>query len=243
MKLRTLTAALGITSSLLCTSALLQAATVTKSDLSKDSEKIGYALGYFFGSRMNEAYPDLDADSVLQGIRTALESHQPVLSENEMLELVTKAQKSAAARVQKERAEKTSKNLEEGQAFLKKNKQNSTVHQTSSGLQYSVIVEGSGEKPKADSTVTVHYTGTLLNGTVFDSSYERGAPATFPVNGVIQGWQEALLLMNEGSKWNLFIPANLAYGERGTPGGPIGPNEVLKFEVELLKANTPESKK
>lgn len=101
-----------------------------------------------------------------------------------------------------------------------------------SGLQYKVITEGKGESPKATDTVTVNYKGTLIDGTEFDSSYKRGEPATFPVNGVIKGWTEALQLMKEGAKWQLFIPANLAYGERG--GGPIGPNSVLIFEVELI---------
>jgi FKBP-type peptidyl-prolyl cis-trans isomerase FklB len=124
---------------------------------------------------------------------------------------------------------------EKGQQFLDENGKKEGVHALPDGLQYKVVKEGEGKKPKATDTVSVHYRGTLIDGTEFDSSYKRGQPAEFPVNGVIKGWTEALQLMPEGSKWMLYIPARLAYGERGTPGGPIGPNETLIFEVELLK--------
>lgn len=126
--------------------------------------------------------------------------------------------------------------VQRGQDFLAKNKTRSEVKTTDSGLQYEVLKEGSGAKPKASDKVTVHYTGTLIDGTVFDSSVERGQPASFPVNGVIPGWVEALQLMPTGSKWKLFIPSDLAYGERGA-GANIGPNETLVFEVELLEIN------
>lgn len=126
--------------------------------------------------------------------------------------------------------------INEGQAFLQENGQKEGVVTTNSGLQYQVIVEGQGASPKPTDKVTVHYHGTLIDGTVFDSSVERGEPATFPVNGVIPGWVEALQLMNVGSKYKLFIPSDLAYGERGA-GGAIGPNATLIFEVELLSIN------
>ena len=122
-----------------------------------------------------------------------------------------------------------------GEEFLKENATKEGVKTLPSGLQYKVVKEGEGKSPKATDTVSVHYKGTLINGTEFDSSYKRNEPAEFPVNRVIPGWTEALQLMKEGSKWMLYIPAKLAYGERGTPGGPIGPNETLIFEVELLK--------
>jgi len=122
-----------------------------------------------------------------------------------------------------------------GEEFLKENAKKEGVKTLPSGLQYKVIKEGEGKSPKATDTVSVHYRGTLLDGTEFDSSIKRGEPAEFPVNGVIKGWTEALQLMKQGAKWMLYIPANLAYGARGTPGGPIGPNETLIFEVELLK--------
>ncbi|MFQ5448203.1 MAG: FKBP-type peptidyl-prolyl cis-trans isomerase, partial [Saprospiraceae bacterium] len=125
------------------------------------------------------------------------------------------------------------KNLEEGRAFLEANKKREGVHVTESGLQYEILKEGSGPTPKAEDKVRVHYHGTLIDGTVFDSSVERGEPITFPVTGVIKGWVEALQMMQAGAKWKLFIPSNLAYGERGA-GAQIGPNAVLIFEVELL---------
>jgi FKBP-type peptidyl-prolyl cis-trans isomerase FklB len=124
-------------------------------------------------------------------------------------------------------------NLREGQAFLSENAQKDGVKTTESGLQYEVIEKGSGKTPTPESTVTVHYRGTLIDGTEFDSSLRRGEPATFPVNGVIAGWTEALQLMSEGAKYKLYIPADLAYGERGA-GQAIGPNETLIFDVELL---------
>jgi FKBP-type peptidyl-prolyl cis-trans isomerase len=129
----------------------------------------------------------------------------------------------------------TDKNKAEGEAFFAKNAKEQGVTVRDSGLQYKVLKEGAGPQPKADSVVSVHYRGTLLDGTVFDSSYERNEPLVLPVGGVIPGWTEALTLMKEGSKWQLFIPAALAYGEEGAPPA-IGPNAALIFEVELLSA-------
>jgi FKBP-type peptidyl-prolyl cis-trans isomerase FklB len=125
------------------------------------------------------------------------------------------------------------KNKAEGEAFLAENKKKEGVKTLPSGLQYKVIKAGTGKKPKVTDTVTTHYRGTLMNGTEFDSSYRRGQPVSFQVNGVIPGWTEALQLMEEGAKWQLFIPSNLAYGERGA-GRDIGPNATLVFEIELL---------
>jgi FKBP-type peptidyl-prolyl cis-trans isomerase len=125
--------------------------------------------------------------------------------------------------------------LEKGEKFLKENASKEGVKTTASGLEYKIVKEGAGKSPKATDTVLVHYRGTLLDGTEFDSSYKRNQPISFPLNGVIPGWTEGLQLLKEGGKAFLYIPAKLAYGERGTPGGPIGPNETLIFEVELLK--------
>lgn len=127
-------------------------------------------------------------------------------------------------------------NLKHADEFLAKNKHEKDVVTTASGLQYKILTPGTGPKPASTDSVTVDYEGKLLNGTVFDSSYKRGQPATFPVNAVIQGWQEALPLMNTGSTWEIFIPPKLAYGERGAPGA-IGPNELLVFKVHLIKVN------
>lgn len=126
---------------------------------------------------------------------------------------------------------------EKGQQFLAENAKKEGVKTTPSGLQYEVIKEGTGKSPKATDTVLVHYKGTLLDGTEFDSSYSRNEPISFPLNRVIPGWTEGVQLMKEGAKYKFFIPSNLAYGAGGTPGGPIGPNETLIFEVELLKVN------
>src|SRR5215217_7562921 len=131
------------------------------------------------------------------------------------------------------KGEKLAANLKAGEDFLETNKQREGVHTTSTGLQYEVLTEGSGPKPKATDKVKCHYHGTLIDGTVFDSSVQRGQPATFPLNMVIKGWTEALQLMSVGSKWRLFLPPQLAYGERQT-GSVIGPNSTLIFDVELL---------
>ena len=125
--------------------------------------------------------------------------------------------------------------LEQGQTYLQENAKKEGVHTTASGLQYKVLQEGTGRSPKASDTVRVHYKGTLLNGKEFDSSYKRGQPIEFPLNGVISGWTEGVQLMKEGAKYEFVIPSNLAYGRRGTPGGPIGPDETLIFQVELIK--------
>ena len=125
--------------------------------------------------------------------------------------------------------------LEKGQAFLQENAKKEGVKTTASGLQYKVLTEGTGKSPKATDTVTVNYRGTLLDGTEFDSSYKSGEPISFPLNRVIPGWTEGVQLMKEGAKYQFYIPANLAYGKQGTPGGPIGPDETLIFDVELIK--------
>ncbi|HPA18449.1 MAG TPA: FKBP-type peptidyl-prolyl cis-trans isomerase [Verrucomicrobiae bacterium] len=129
----------------------------------------------------------------------------------------------------------TQDNKAAGEAYLAENKKNEGVKVTASGLQYAVIKEGTGKQPKANDTVVVHYRGTLIDGTEFDSSYKRGQPIDFPLNAVIRGWTEGVQLMKEGAKYRFVIPSDLAYGARGTPGGPIGPNSTLIFEVELLK--------
>ena len=134
---------------------------------------------------------------------------------------------------------KTDKNQNEGETFLAENTKKDGVKTLPSGLQYKVVREGAGASPKATDKVTTHYRGTLLDGTEFDSSYRRNEPASFGVSQVIKGWQEALQLMKTGAKWQLFIPANLAYGEQGAPGGTIGPNATLIFDIELISIDKP----
>jgi FKBP-type peptidyl-prolyl cis-trans isomerase FklB len=169
----------------------------------------------------------LNSTDFSAGLKAILDGANPEISLQEASQIVQNSQADKA----KQQYEAV---LQKGQQFLNENSQREGVQITASGLQYEVITAGTGKQPAATDKVTVHYEGTLINGTVFDSSYKRGAPATFPVNGVIPGWVEALQMMNEGAKWKLFIPYDLAYGERGA-GGDIGPYETLIFDVELLK--------
>jgi FKBP-type peptidyl-prolyl cis-trans isomerase FklB len=173
---------------------------------------------------------DLDEEAFMAAIRDMAAGKQPRLSKSEIQAVLQKVQQQRAAEAQKTADE----NLRKGQEFLSANGKKAGVKTLPSGLQYKVIRAGTGKSPKATDTVKVDYRGTLINGTEFDSSYKRGQPATFPVNGVIKGWQEALQLMKEGAKWQIYVPAELAYGPRGA-GGQIGPNETLIFDVELLQ--------
>ena len=196
-------------------------------------DKVSYGFGLNIGKGLKKDGIDVNIDLLMKGIKDALAGAKPMLTEAEMREAMTAFQKEMQGK-QLERAKTLSdKNKKEGVAFLADNKKKEGVKTTASGLQYKVIKEGSGKKPKTTDTVTTHYRGTLLDGTVFDSSYDRGEPATFQVGGVIKGWTEALQLMTVGSKYQLFIPSELAYAERGA-GDDIGPNAVLIFEVELV---------
>jgi len=207
-----------------------------KLTLDNDTKKSSYAIGMSIGHSLKDSGVDVDVDAFVAGARAMLEGGTPLLDNKAALEarmaFMQKEMAVKAARTKKvgEANEKTS------EAFLEANKAKPGVKTTASGLQYKVLTEGKGPKPKATDTVTVNYRGTLIDGTEFDSSYKRGKPATFRVDGVIAGWTEALQLMKPGAKWQLFIPANLAYGERGA-GPRIGPNSALIFEVELTKVN------
>ncbi len=193
-----------------------------KSALKNQKEKVSYIIGMDIGNNLKKQSVDVDPNSVAKGIQDALSGAKPLLSKEEIQETMTAFQKEMAEK-QKQR----------GEAFLSENKKKEGVKTLPSGLQYKVIKAGTGKKPKVNDTVTVNYRGTLIDGTEFDSSFRRGQPATFPVSGVITGWTEAMQLMAEGAKWQLFVPPNLAYGERGA-GGLIGPNATLIFEVELI---------
>ncbi|MDA8423847.1 MAG: FKBP-type peptidyl-prolyl cis-trans isomerase [Nitrospiraceae bacterium] len=203
--------------------------------LQTQKEKLSYAIGVNMGTGLKKNAIDVDANVLVKGIKDALSGGTLLLTDQEIQETLQTAQKELQAKQQEKMKTLGEKNKKEGEAFLAANKKKKGVKTLPSGLQYKILVDGKGSSPKATDTVTVNYKGTLIDGTEFDSSYKRNEPATFPVNGVIKGWTEALQLMKEGSKWELFIPADLAYGERGTMGGPIGPNAVLIFEVELLK--------
>jgi len=203
-----------------------------KQALMTQKDKLSYAIGIDMGTSLKKNAVDVDPDIVYKGIKDALSGGTRLMTDQEIKDTIQTAQKELMAKQQEKMKALAEKNKKEGEEFLAGNKMKPGVKTLPSGLQYKVITEGNGKMPKATDTVTVNYKGTLIDGTEFDSSYKRNEPATFPVNGVIKGWTEALQLMKEGSKWELFVPANLAYGERG--GGPIGPNAVLIFEVELL---------
>ena len=205
--------------------------------LSDEKSRVSYAIGMMLGHNWQQQGLEVDPDVAAQAIKTIQANGTTLLTQAEMQETLTAFQQTFKLKQQKMQAEKAVKNKAEGEAFLAKNKDKAGVVTLPDGLQYTVLTNGSGASPTANDTVTVNYRGTLLDGTEFDSSYKRGQPASFPVNGVIHGWTEALQLMKPGSKWKLFIPSELAYGESGRPSIP--PNSVLIFEVELLSVQAP----
>lgn len=200
-----------------------------KVSLDTDQKKASYAIGTQLGKNLKDAKIDYDPEALLQAMKDIREGKPEALSQEELAKAMQNLQQTA----QKKQAESAEENKKKGDEFLTKNKANPSVKTTASGLQYTVEKEGSGKSPSDTDEVKVHYTGTLIDGTKFDSSVDRGQPAEFPVNGVIKGWTEALKLMKEGSKYKLTIPSDLAYGPMARPGIP--PNSVLLFDVELLE--------
>ncbi len=217
---------------LLCGTLAAGNALAADPSLKTEKEKFSYAIGYQVGHSFKREGLDIDSKALAQAIDDVLKDNELKLSLDEMRSVVESFQEKQAA----ERTARADKALEEGKAFLAANKKKPGVKELPSGVQYKVINAGSGKQPKATDSITAHYRGTLLNGTEFDSSYKRGEPATFGVNQVIKGWQEVLPLMHEGDKWEIYIPADMAYGAQGA-GANIGPNETLKFEIELIKVN------
>lgn len=211
-------------------SAPASAPATSASPFKTDKERMGYALGIQLGERLKGI--DIDTNALTTGFKDAAAGAKLQMSDQEIDDALTALQKSAQAKAQAELAKVGEKNQKDGEAFLADNAKKEGVKTTTSGLQYKVLKPGAGKSPKATDTVSVNYTGTLIDGKKFDSS--DGKPVEFPVNRVIPGWTEALQLMHEGDKWQLFIPAALAYQDRGA-GPDIGPNSVLVFEVELLK--------
>jgi FKBP-type peptidyl-prolyl cis-trans isomerase FkpA len=208
------------------------AAKDAKPPVAIDRNKISTMVGMDIGRGLAQIKDDIDIKVVEQALEQTLKGEKTSLTQEEALQVrQAYMQQMQAKRVAEQKAA-AEKNKTEGSAFLAKNKSKSGVKSTASGLQYEVEKEGSGPKPKATDTVKVNYLGTKIDGTKFDSSYDRGQPATFPLNGVIKGWSEGLQLMPVGSKYKLYVPADLAYGENAP--GPIGPNATLIFEVELL---------
>jgi FKBP-type peptidyl-prolyl cis-trans isomerase len=201
--------------------------------LKTPKDKFSYALGMNLGTSLHKQAVDVDPSIVAQGLRAALAGGKTLMTQEEAQTALMEVQNELRKKQQEKIQVAGEANKKEGEAFLAANKAKEGVVTLPSGLEYKILKEGTGPKPTASDSVVCNYRGTLINGTEFDSSYKRGQPATFPVGGVIKGWTEALQLMPMGSKWQLFIPSSLAYGERGA-GGDIGPGATLIFEVELL---------
>ena len=210
--------------------------------LQTQKDKVSYSIGMDIGMTLKNQSIEIDPAILARGIKDSMTGQKPLMTEQEIRDTITAFQKEMTAKQQELAKQMGEKNKKEGETFLAENKKKEGVKTLASGLQYKVIKAGTGKKPKATDTVTTHYRGTLVDGTEFDSSARQGKPATFRVNGVIPGWTEALQLMEEGAKWQLFIPSNLAYAERGTPGGPIGPNAALIFDIELISIQIQEKK-
>ncbi len=205
-------------------------------ELQKGQQELSYAIGMSIGGNLLQQKIDLDLDKLSAGIAAAYTGKEALLSQEEMVKVLTDYQKEMQAKQIAEAAAAAEKNKAAGQAYLADNAKKDGVKTTDSGLQYEVLTKGDGVTPGAQDQVTVNYRGTLIDGTEFDSSYKRGQPATFGVSGVISGWTEALQLMKEGDKFRLVIPAELAYGDRCAPP-VIEPGSTLVFEVELVKVN------
>jgi FKBP-type peptidyl-prolyl cis-trans isomerase len=206
-----------------------QAEAPAPTTMETDADRFSYGLGMIIGERVLKQYSDVDYELLLEGIK-AQHKDQPTLI------TIEQATEALTTHMEKDFATKSEANKEKGVAYLQENMKKEGVQVTESGLQYSVVTEGDGAKPLATDQVTVHYRGTLIDGTEFDSSYTRGEPATFGLNQVIPGWTEGVQLMNVGSKYQFVIPQELGYGDRGA-GGAIGPFETLIFEVELVAIN------
>ena len=205
-----------------------------KVTLETQNDKVSYSIGVNIGNSLKRDSIVVEPEIVLRGMKDAsLDSAKRLLTEAQVQEIIVAFRQEMEKKKMEQARAAGDKNKVEGEAFLAANKTRPGVVTLPSGLQYEVITEGKGVRPKPDQAVTTHYRGTLIDGTEFDSSYKRGEPAVFPVNRVIPGWTEALQLMKVGSKWKLYVPAALAYGER-SPGGQIGPNQTLMFEIELL---------
>ena len=201
--------------------------------LKTQKDKVSYGIGVQIGKNLKDQKIEIDTKILAEALKAAFTGAKLTMTDEEISQTMQQFQTEMMAKQEAEAKKSSGEARKKGEAFLAENKSKPGVKTTASGLQYMVITEGTGPIPKAESTVSVHYTGTLLDGKKFDSSVDRGTPAEFPVNGVIKGWTEALQLMKVGSKWKLFIPTDLAYADRGAPGA-IGPGETLVFEVELL---------
>ncbi len=200
-------------------------------------ERASYAIGLSGGQNFQRQGADIDVEQFTLGLRDALDGNEPAMTPDEIQATMVEFQQMLAAGEADRAAGEAAANTAAGEAFLTENATHEGVLVLDSGLQYEVMEEGTGTSPKATDRITIHYEGTLIDGTVFDSSLQRGTPATFTLNQLIPGWIEGLQLMKVGSKWRLFVPGELAYGMTPRAGGPIGPNATLIFEIELLAVN------
>ncbi len=204
--------------------------------LDSEDREIGYSMGMMFAERIQADIEDLETEAFIQGVVDGLEGNEPRLSAEERqqrMQTYQQRMQDQQLAQQEQQQGAAASNLEESERFLEKNAEKDGIRTTESGLQYEVLEEGDGASPEANATVTVHYTGELMDGSVFDSSHDRGQPASFPLQNVIPGWTEGLQLMNEGGRYRFFIHPELAYGEQAPSS--IGPNQALIFEVELLE--------
>jgi len=231
MYLRLFAVMIMLTSLAGCTPEEASSASELKLDTPKN--RISYTIGVNIGQDFKSQNMDVDPDLLLMGLKDTLSGKELQLTEEEMVQEIQNFQQEMQAKMAAEMEVKAAENKASGEAFLAENAKQEGVVVTESGLQYKIIEPGQGDSPGPADVATVHYRGTLIDGTQFDSSYDRGQPASFPVGGVIPGWTEALQLMKPGAKWQLVIPAELAYGERGA-GQDIGPNSTLLFDVELI---------
>ena len=210
--------------------------------LKTDKDKVSYALGMNLGANLKRDSIDIDTAILVRALKDTVAGGRTLLTDSEARAALTQLQTAVRGKQMEKMKLAGETNKKEGDAFLAANKSQEGIVTLPSGLEYKILTQGTGPKPTATDTVVCNYRGTLVNGTEFDSSYKRGQPATFPVTGVIKGWTEALQLMPVGSKWQLFLPAELAYGERG-PSPEIGPNSTLVFEVELLSIQAKDKEK
>jgi len=204
------------------------------SGLKTEKEQASYMVGMSLGKSLEPVKDDIDMDTVVKAMKTVASGGKPLLSDEQAQQVAQAFDQRLQAKRVAEADAAAKKNASEGEAFLAANAKKPDVKTTKSGLQYQVLVEGKGPKPTAEDMVKVHYKGELLDGTEFDNSHDRGEPAVFSLQQVAPGWAEGVQLMPVGSKYKLWIPSDLGYGETGTPGGPIPPNATLVFEVELL---------
>ena len=210
-----------------------QQAAQKKTVLKTQMDKVSYCIGLDVGRNFKQQEIAVNPDLLVKGIKDALSGVTPALTDDQIREVMTAFQAEMMSKMEEKSKRSGEKNKQEGETFLAENKKKQGVVTLPSGLQYKILVDGKGRKPALKDTVTAHYRGTLLDGTEFDSSYKRGEPTSFAVGGVIKGWTEVLQLMRVGSKWQVCVPANLAYGDRAA-SQEIGPNSTLIFEIELI---------